>query len=298
MRTFLLYAAVVLIWGSTWIAIPFQIDGVAAEMSVGYRFAIAGVLLYGFALASGRQIALPTSAWLFVVLQGVLLFCLNYFLVYYGTAYITTGLVAVAFSSVVIFNAIFEPLFFRIRFEPRVLIAAITGMTGIALVFWPEVSAISFNDDSITGLLLVIAAAVIGSLGNMTAVVNTRPSMPVVAVNAHSMLIGGLLSIAIGLALGRELNIATTTPYVASLAYLAVFGSAIAFGCFLALIRRIGAARAAYSAVAVPIVALAISTLVEGYEWTATAAIGIILILVGNGLIIGRSKKIISKTES
>jgi drug/metabolite transporter (DMT)-like permease len=69
---------------------------------------------------------------------------------------------------------------------------------------------------------------------------------------------------------------------------LSLFGSAVAFGCYLALIRRIGAAKTSYSAVVVPVVALGISTLFEGYEWTAAAILGIILTLVGNFLIVYR----------
>ena len=297
MQIYFLYAAVVLIWGSTWAVIPYQLGEVAAEMSVGYRFGIAGLVLYLYALASRRQLALPASAYRVVLLQGTLLFCLNYFLVYYGTQHITTGLVAVVFSSVVIFNALFERLFFGTALEVRVLLAAAIGFSGITMIFWPEVSDISLQDETVVGILLVLTGTVIASLGNMAAVVNTRKALPVLAVNAHAMVWACLLSLLIGKSLGRELAFEMTPAYVISLAYLAIFGSAIAFGCYLALIRRIGASSAAYSAVAFPLVALGISTVVEGYQWTALAAIGIILTLVGNWLILSRPKHQI-KTKS
>mgnify|MGYP001822326826 CR=1 FL=1 len=98
MQVLLLYLTVVLIWGSTWIVIPFQFGDVANELSVAYRFGIAAILLYGYAALTRRKIALPRQAYFFVFVQGTLLFSLNYFLVYYGSAYITTGLVAVAVS--------------------------------------------------------------------------------------------------------------------------------------------------------------------------------------------------------
>jgi drug/metabolite transporter (DMT)-like permease len=284
----ILYLTIVLIWGSTWIVIPYQLGEVANEMSVGYRFALAAILLYAYAWLTRRKIALPRNAYVFVFLQGTLLFSLNYFLVYYGTAYITTGLVAVVFSTVIIFNAIFERLFFRIHFEARVLVAAVIGFTGIALIFWPEISEVSLQDDTVIGILFVLLATTIASLGNMTAVVNTSRSLPVVAVNAHAMAWAGVTSVLIGLALGKDLNFSLSASYLASLAYLSLFGSAVAFGCYLALIRRIGAAKTSYSAVVVPVVALGISTLFEGYQWTAAAVLGIILTLVGNGLILYR----------
>jgi drug/metabolite transporter (DMT)-like permease len=122
----------------------------------------------------------------------------------------------------------------------------------------------------------------------MTAVVNTRRSLPLVAVNAHAMAWAGVTSVLIGLALGKDLDFSLSTDYLVSLTYLSLFGSAVAFGCYLALIRRIGASKSAYSIVVVPIVALGISTVFEGYEWTAAAVLGIILTLVGNWLILYR----------
>ena len=288
MQVPLLYLTIVLIWGSTWIVIPYQLGDIANEMSVGYRFGLAALLLYAYAILTRRTIALPRDAYAFVFLQGTLLFSLNYFLVYYGTAYITTGLVAVVFSTVIVFNAIFERLFFRVEFEARVLIAALIGFSGIALIFWPEISEVSLQDDTVIGILFVLVATIIASLGNMTAVVNTRRALPLVAVNAHAMAWAGVTSVLIGLALGKDLDFSLSTSYLVSLLYLSLFGSAVAFGCYLALIRRIGAAKSAYSTVVVPIVALGLSTLFEGYEWTVAAVLGIILTLVGNWLILYR----------
>ncbi|MDH3339248.1 MAG: EamA family transporter, partial [Gammaproteobacteria bacterium] len=249
MQVLFLYAAVVMIWGSTWAAIPFQFGVVAAEVSVGYRFGIAAVLLYGYALISGRQIRLPANAYGFVLLQGTLLFCLNYLLVYYATARITSGLVAVVFSSIVLFNAINERIFFNTRIDGRLVIAGLLGLGGIAMIFWPEVSVLSFGDNTIVGMSLVLLGTILASFGNMTAVINTRHELPVIAVNAHAMAWSALLSSLIAAWLGREFNFSMQPGYIISLAYLAVFGSAIAFGCYLALIRRIGSARAAYSSV-------------------------------------------------
>jgi drug/metabolite transporter (DMT)-like permease len=287
-----LYALVVLIWGSTWAAIPYQLGEVAPELSVTYRFGIAALALYGYAALSGRRLRLSSATLPMVFLQGALLFSVNYFLVYYGTARITSGLVAVLFSTIVLTNAAFERLFFRTPIDARLLAAGGLGMAGIAMIFWPEVSKISLADDTVVGILLVLASVICASLGNMTAVVNSaRRGLPVLAVNAHAMAFATLLSFHIALLLGRELTFSFERGYVLSLAYLAIFGSAIAFGGYLALIRRIGPARAAYSSVLFPVVALTISTLIEGYRWTLVAGIGIILTLAGNWLILSSRKK-------
>ena len=285
-----LYVSIVLIWGSTWLAISFQFGVVAAEVSVAYRFGIAATILYLFALASHRQLRLPTDAYPMIFLQGSLLFCLNYFFVYYGTIYLTSGLVAVLFSSIVLTNAVFEKIFFSAPLDKRLLLAAAFGITGISMIFWPEVAELNLQDDALFGISMILIAVVIASLGNMAAVINTRRSLPVIAVNAHGMAFAAVLAILIAALLGREFVFDTSTSYVVSLLYLAVFGSAIAFGFYLALIRLIGTPRAAYVSVLFPVVALAISSIAEDYQWTLVSASGIALTLVGNWLVLSRSK--------
>ena len=286
MQNILLYAAVVLIWGTTWAAIPYQLSVVAEEVSVAYRFGLAAIVLYLFALASRRRLRLPAGVFPFVFLQGTLLFCINYFFVYYGTGYLTSGIVAVLFSSIVVMNAILERLFFGRGIELRFWLAAVIGITGIAMIFWPEMADMSLTDQSVYGGILVLFGTLIASLGNMTAVVNTNRGLPVVAVNAHAMAFAAVLALLIAAALGREFKFSMRADYIVSLAYLTIFGSAVAFGCYLALLRRIGATRASYSTVLFPIVALLMSTFLEGYRWTTLAIIGMLLTLLGNWLIL------------
>ena len=290
MQILLLYLTVVLIWGSTWAAIPFQLGAVAEEISVGYRFGLAALALYAYAFASRRPLRLPASAYPLVCLQGALLFCINYFFVYYGTAYLTSGVVAVLFSGILIFNAIFERLFFGRRIDARFWLAAAVGISGIALIFSAEISALSFTDRSVHGGMLVLFGTLIASLGNMAAVSNTKRGLPVVAVNAHAMAFAAALALLIALGLGKQLAFSLRADYVLSLLYLAIFGSAVAFGCYLALLKLIGASRASYSSVLFPVVALLISTVVEGYRWTTPAAIGMLLTLAGNWLILSQRK--------
>jgi drug/metabolite transporter (DMT)-like permease len=290
MHVIALYVIVVLIWGSTWLVISFQFGEVATEVSVVYRFGIAAIALYLYALITRRQILLPTHAYPMVFLQGTLLFCINYMFVYYGTTFLTTGLVAVLFSSIVLTNAAFERLFFGTPVDARLLAASAFGISGISMIFWPEVAVLSFEDDTVFGIMMILIAVVIASLGNMAAVVNTRSSLPVIAVNAHGMAWAAVLGACIATLMGHTFNFDTRPSYVISLVYLAVFGSAIAFGCYLALIRLVGAARAAYSSVLFPVVALALSSLFEDYRWTLMSGGGIVLTLIGNWLVATRSR--------
>ncbi|MBT8078803.1 MAG: DMT family transporter [Gammaproteobacteria bacterium] len=288
MRTLFLYAALVLIWGSTWVAITYQLGEVAPEMSIAYRFGAASLLLFVYALLTGRSLALPTDRYYMVVVQGIFLFSGNYFLVYYASELITSGLIAVVFSLIVLANGAFERIFFGTPLEMRLVVAAGFGMVGIGLIFWPEISVLSLADQSVAGLLLAAASVVLASLGNMAAISNMGRATGLVALNAHAMAWGALFALMLGLGLGRPVNFSFQADYIASLVFLAVFGSAVAFACLLALIRTIGAARTGYASVLFPIVALTWSTWLEDYQWTTLAIAGIACAMVGNWLALTR----------
>ena len=290
MQVAILYATVVLIWGSTWLAITYQIGVVAEEVSVAYRFALGSVSLFIYAALSRRKVHIPWNSYGYVVLMGALMFSVSYLFVYHGAAYIPSGLVAVIFSLIVVTNALFERVFFKTLFEGRLLFASLLGVIGVVLIFWPEISKFSLQDQAMMGVLLVTMSVLVASLGNMTAIINTNRGLPVVAVNAHAMAWGALFSAAVAILFGRPFNFLFEFEYIASLAYLSVFGSAIAFGCYLALLRTIGSTRASYSSVLFPIVALLISTFVEDYQWSTMAVSGIVFIIAGNWLALSKRK--------
>ncbi len=291
MQVALLYASIVLIWGSTWIAITFQIGVVAEEVSVAYRFALGSLSLFIYAALSGRRVYIPWNSYGYVMLMGAFMFSISYIFVYHGTAYITSGLVAVIFSLIVVTNAFFERVFFKKALEGRLMLASLLGVIGIAAIFWPEISNFDLQDQALVGVMFVVVSVLLSSLGNMTAIINTNRDLPVVAVNAHAMAWGALLSTVVAILFGRPFNFSIELEYMFSLAYLAIFGSAIAFGFYLALLRKIGAARASYSSVLFPLVALLISTFFEDYQWSTMAIIGIAFIVAGNWLALTRMKE-------
>jgi drug/metabolite transporter (DMT)-like permease len=223
--------------------------------------------------------------------MGAMMFSAAYLFIYYGAAYISSGLVAVVFSLIVVSNAFYERLFFKTRIEPRMNYATVCGLGGLTLMFWPEISAFSLQDQAIIGIMLILCSVLLGSFGTMAAIVCTRERLPVITVNAHAMAWGALCSVVVALALGQPVTFSLAPSYLLSLAYLAIFGSAVAFGCFLALLRLIGSARAAYTSVLYPLIALLVSTFVEGYQWSVPAIAGIALIVTGNWLALTKIRR-------
>lgn len=283
-----IYAVVVLIWGTTWYAIKFQLGVVAPEISLVYRFGLAAICVFLFARLTGSPLGLSWRDHRYVALQGLTLFCLNYWMTYLSTQYLTSGLVAVIFTGIIFFNLINSRMIFGTPIERRVLVAAGAGMVGVALLFLPELRAAIENPSIAHGALLALGATYVASLGNMAAMRNTEGGLPVLTVNAYGMAYGTVGLVVIAAIRGTPVAFDPRWPYVVSLLYLSLAGTSLAFGLYLALLKRIGAARAAYTSVLFPVVALCVSTLFEDYRWSLPALIGLSVLLAGNAIALGK----------
>lgn len=279
-----LFAIASAIWGSTWLAIKYQLTGVAPEVSVAYRFALAAALLAVWCLATGRSLRFSRRDHAYLAAVGVTLFGLNYIGIYWAERFVTSGLVAVLFSTIVFLNPIGMRMFFGTPLTARTFIAAALGVAGVALLFLPELAQARGGGAAAYGVAFGLGSTVIASGGNLIAQRNQRAGIPTLAGNAWGMAYGTLTAVVAAVVQGLDWTFDTGLGYLASLAYLALFGSAIAFGAYLTLLRRIGADRAAYTAVATPVIALALSTLFEGYRWTWVGALGVVLAIAGNVL--------------
>ncbi|HEY2419054.1 MAG TPA: DMT family transporter [Steroidobacteraceae bacterium] len=276
-----LYLISVMIWGSTWLVIKFQLGLVSPIVSVAWRFALAAMLLLLFAACRRKPLRFAARDHVWIALQGVLLFGLNYVGIYLSEQYLTSGLVAVVNSLVIFMNALGMRVFFGQPIRFTAVIAALLGIVGVMLVFGREVLTVSSAGNERRGLLLAVAATAVASLGNMVATRNHRRHLPVLQVNAWSMLYGAVFVTGIALASGARLQLELSWPYLTSLAFLAVFGSAVAFGAYLTLMGRIGADRVAYTAVAIPIVALLLSTAFEHLHWHIETFAGVAACIAG-----------------
>lgn len=279
-----LFAISTLIWGSTWLAIKFQLGGVAAEVSVAFRFALAAALLGAWCALTRRSLRFGARAHAFIALQGVLLFGLNYIGVYQAERYATSGLVAVLFSTIVFMNPIGARLVFGHPLPLRTLVAAALGVVGVACLFMPELAAARRGGSVALGIALGLGSTAIASAGNLAAMRNQRAGIPVLTGAAWGMGYGALTAAAVAVLQGVPWTIDLRAPYVASLLYLAIVGTVIAFWAYLTLLKQVGPASASYVGVATPVVAMALSTLFEGYRWTPLAAFGVVLAVTGNWL--------------
>ncbi len=285
-----LYLVAVLIWGSTWLVITFQLGKVPPEVSVAFRFALAGAMLLGWSLARGLRLKYSLREHGWMALQGALLFGLNYVCVYLAESRISSGLVAVVFSLIVFLNIAGTRLFFKTPIRPTTAVGALLGVGGVALIFLPEFRRPQ-GGDAVLGVIFSVVGVISACAGNLISARNQRRGLPVVQLNTFGMLYGAAFVALYAAAIGRDFVFDGSLRYVLSLGYLALFGSVLAFGAYLTLVGRIGADRAGYTGAAIPIVALLLSVGFESLQLGTGELLGIGLCIAGNILVLWKRRQ-------
>lgn len=290
LNTLSLFAGCVLIWGTTWLAITYQLGNVAPEASVSYRFLLAAALIAGYCRLRGHSLRFNAAEHAALALMGVLMYSVGYILVYHAEMHVVSGLLAVGYSAGPLLAMFGLRIFFGHAMTARMALGSVLGIAGIALVFWPELGRAGHRGNVALGALLAMLAVLVTSAGNLVAHRNHQRGLHGWPTMAWSMGYGGITSLAAALALGRPLTFDGSPNYVISLLYLSVFGSILTFASYLTLLGRIGAARASYIGVMVPIVALVVSSLFEGFAWHALTVAGIAVSVAGNVLVLRRAR--------
>ncbi len=286
-----LYLVTVLVWGCSWIALKWQLGVVAPEISVFWRFASAACLMVLWLIIRRAPWRFGLAIHLRFAAMGACLFCLNFLFFYVGGTQLASGLLSVVFSMAAVINLLMAALFLGSKLTARSLLAASMGVLGIACLFWPEIVGAELNWPALKALLLCLLGTTIFCIGNMVSTGLRTREVPLVSSVTWGMIYGATFLAIIGLVRGQDFIVEETARYLLSLAYLAIFASIVAFACYLTLLGRIGAGRAGYATVLFPIVAMAISSVLEGYTWTWIAALGVVLALSGNLLILTGARR-------
>ena len=283
-----LYIIVLLAWGSSWFAISFQLGDVAPQVSIVWRFLLASLLLFIWCFARGLKLSYPWREHVNWLLLGFFLFCINYICAYFGTSYLTTGVVCLIFSTLTLFTVFNGFIFFKKPIRFPILLGAIVGIAGLSIIFSNEISSTEWSLDSgiVKGFLWMLLATFFASIGMLLSGQMQARKIPLIQSNAFSMLYGSLILVTYISFSDISFSFDTSYTYVTSLIYLSVVASAIGFGVYLKLVGNIGADKASYVNIFTPTIALLLSTLFEDYVWSWTGLIGVILIIFGNIIVL------------
>ena len=280
---FFLYAAVIFGWSTSWYPLSLQMGAVAPEVSLAWRFFAASALMLALSRFRGIRLRYGRDAHLVFAGLGVLLFSTNFALFYNASLFAASGLLAVILSTSSLINVLMVAVVSRAPPNGMQLVASVTGLCGLGLIFAPELQV-----SSTVGLALLFGGAgtISFCVGNLMSAATQKRGIHVFASTSWGMVYGTVFMVLISLVRGHEFIIDPTVTYLGSLAWLVVISSVLAFVSYLSLIGRIGPGRAAYATVIFPVFALLISANFEGFEWTWLALAGLALVMAGNMIMI------------
>jgi len=271
-----------LIWGSTWIVIRGQLGEVPPTWSVAYRFAIASVAMFAFAAWKRERLSLTLAAHGLALAIGLLQFVGNFNFVYRAEAYITSGLVAVMFALLIIPNTLLGRVFLDQRTTPRFIVGASVAVLGVGLMIAHEYRAASLGSTAaLTGAALTLGGVLSASIANVTQGMRLARAQTMAVMLAWAMLYGALMNAGWAVLTVGPPSYVASFAYLGGVTYLGIMASAVAFPLYFNIIREIGPSQAAWSSVLVPVIAMLISTLVEGYRWSPLAIAGAVVAALG-----------------
>ena len=291
MRNLVLFISTLICWSPTWYLIKFQFGVVDPLISIFYRFFIASIIVFIFLILSNKKMSFNLHQHLSFLLLGVTLFSLNYIFFYLANTYLISGIVTIAFSTILIMNILGERIYFKIKSSKETLFAAGFGIFGILIIFGNELLNFKLEDKTHIGIILSFIATFWASTGNLVHQKNSKDKIPFIQSIAYGMLYGSLFTLIIAKFRGAEIIFDNSISYILSFLYLSIIGSVVAFYLYLKLLDNIGSARAGYIGVIMPIVALIISTLFEGLQWTNNLIFGLPVLIFGCVLILNQKSK-------
>jgi drug/metabolite transporter (DMT)-like permease len=290
LKNWQMFAVCVLAWGTTWYAITFQILHTAPEVSVALRFALAGALVLALCAARGLRLRFEPSDHVVLALQGFFLYGVSYLCVYHAERHLVSGLVAVGYSASPLVAGLGGHALLGLRVTSRFVVGGFVGLTGVALMFWPEFGKAAGSRDAALGLAFTVGAVLLSSAGSLIATRNRSRGLPFWPSLGFGMLYGAAAALLVALLQGQSFALPAAVSWWFSLLYLALVGSVLTFACFLTLQERVGPGRAGAIGVMTPLLALTVSMVFEGFHPDALVLTGAVLAVAGNVLLLRRAR--------
>lgn len=284
---FVLAALLLFAWSTSWIGVRLQLGVVAPEVSILWRFIIAGLFMFAYCAVRGERLGgFSARDHFYFAALGLTLFSSNFVLFYYSGLILVSGMMAVVFALAAPLNVIIQSVALKRPVPWQVSAGSIVGVFGVAALFAPEI--LEFGYGHLSGLFLCLAGTLFFCTGNFLSAKVQQRGIPLATATAWGMAYGSGFLFLLALLRGQTFQVEYTVTYLGALVFLALIASVLAFMTYLSLLRRIGPARAGYMTVLFPVFALMISGQYEGYQWTHWSFVGIAAVAFGNVLVLWR----------
>ncbi|TAM76673.1 hypothetical protein EPN44_04965 [bacterium] len=272
------YASMVLIWGTTWLAIKWALAYMPPLQGVGFRYLIAGLFVLILARMTHAPWPRGGPAWKVVGITAFALFGLNYALTYFSEEHITSGLAAVLFGTAPFWIMLFAYFMAGESLTARKVAGSLLALAGVAAI-----SLSGAERGTLVGIAEILAAALLAAFGNVYVKRHQEHAEPLVVI-PPAMLISGVFFTALGLSIEPHDARAFALPSLGALLYLGLFGSGIAFLLNYVLLRRLPASIVGLNGLMIPVVAVVIGVAAAGEHFTTQDLLGAALVLAGVAL--------------
>ncbi len=283
-------AVCALIWGTTWYAITWQLGTVDHVASLTWRFGLAALVIFVGCAVTGRSLKLDRGQHLAALGQGAFVFAVSYSFTYAAEAHVTSAIVAVVFAALAFLNLVLFRLVVGQKASREAWIGAGLGIVGVAVLSGGEALRSGFDQRALTGIGLAVLAVTSSAIGNYYSWKGQERGSAILPQTAWAMGYGTAMLVLHGLATGAAFTIDPSPGYLISLAYLAVLGSVVAFVVYFAVARARGYALASYISALTPPIAMLVSVVFEDARFGWSAALGLLLVLAGQALLIRAPK--------
>jgi drug/metabolite transporter (DMT)-like permease len=290
------FAAICLIWGTTFLAIRIAIETIPTLYVTGLRFVSAGLILFTIALLRGERPPRRAATWRHELFTGLLMFAGGNASLVWAEQHISSGLTALLAATIPLWMAVIDAFFIRLEaLSPRRVAGLVVGFSGVALLVAPGLAAPN-RGELLIGLLASQISAVAWSIGTVRA--KYRPSGVGGAMGpSMQMLLGGVSVMLLALATESTHDLSFTARSVTALAYLSIFGSVIAFTAYHIALKAIPPGRLALYAYVNPAVAVVAGAVVLGEVVTWQMILAMFVILGGVTLAKAPARRTIPEVE-
>ncbi|HEY6135495.1 MAG TPA: DMT family transporter [Rubrivivax sp.] len=282
-----LFAIAVLVWGTTWHAIVYQLAHTSPAFGVALRFGAAGAAVLAWCAWRGEQLRFSAPEHARLALQGAFMYSVSYLCIYHAERFVPSGLVAVGYSASPLLLGVVAWALWRTPLTRRFLFGGVLCLAGVVLIFWPELAQMTRGTQALRGAAFTASAVLLSAVGSLIASRNKGAGLPFWPALGYGMLYSSAVSWLFVVGDGQVMAWPASLSWWLSWAYLSIFGSVLAFACYLTLQQRLGPGAASTVGTATPVIALLVSTAFEGYRPGLVSVLGILLAVVGNLLILG-----------
>lgn len=255
------WGVVCVVWGTTYLAIRIALESIPPGLLAGMRFTTAGTLLCGYVIARGDRLP-PRATWPVQALSGVLMLGIGNGLIVVAEQWIPSGIAAVSVASAPFWMTGIDAWRGGERLTGRAVAGFVIGFSGIAMLLWPDLRLGEGGSGSfVLGIVLGQVACLGWSIGSSLSKGITGHGR-ILGASALQQLFGGLMMLAIGLAVGEWRDLSFTTRTLSAELYLVSFGSFGAYSSYIYALEHLPISTVSLYAYINPIIAVVLGTLI------------------------------------